>query len=103
MAKFNGWTNWETWKTNLELLDGQEPDQFDDEILECYKNGKWDNEELESVEESYADYLVSLCEEILYEDINNTFVKSLIDAYLLEVNFQEIAENIIDDYKETLI
>ena len=22
MSKYNGWTNWETWKTNLELVDG---------------------------------------------------------------------------------
>jgi hypothetical protein len=103
MAKYNGWTNYETWKANLELLDGQEPEGYDDEILECYDGKKWNKDELESVAENYAKYLESLCEEILDIESYDPFVESLINLFLGEVNFREIAENIIDDYKETLI
>lgn len=103
MAKYNGWTNWETWKTNLELLDGEEPDNFDGEITDCYENGKWDKEGLESVAEMYAEYLKEVVENYLKPEKQNNFTESLINIFIEEVNFQEIAENIIDDYKESLI
>lgn len=103
MAKYNGWTNWETWKTNLELLDGEEPTNFDDEILDCYEDGKWDKEALESVSERYAEYLEDIVDNYLELENQNNFIESVVNAFLEEVNFQEIAENIIDDYKETLI
>ena len=103
MAKYNGWTNYETWKANLELFPNEEPDGYDDEILECYDGKKWDKDELESVAENYAEYLETLCEDLLYDSKQDAFISSLISDFLNEVNFQEIAENIIDDYKESLI
>lgn len=103
MPKYNGWTNYETWKANLEIFDNEEPEAYDDEILECYNGKKWDKNKLESVIENYADYLESLCEDALYDSRQNAIITSLIRDFINEVNFIEIAENIIDDYKETLI
>jgi len=102
MAKYNGWTNYETWKANLEYFDGEEPSWLNDEILECYEDGKWNKDALEDVISTYADSLEYIFNDI-YEDIDNTFVQSVFNAYMSEVNYNEIAENIIDDYKETLI
>lgn len=103
MAKYNGWTNWETWKTNLELLDGEEPDNLDSEITACWNGKKWDKEELESVAEMYADYLKQIVEMYLETEKQNNFIESIMNNFIEEVNFLEIAESIIDDYKESLI
>jgi len=102
MAKYNGWTNYETWKANLEIFDGWQPNELDDEILECYKKGKWNKDDLEAVAEEYADILEESLNE-MYSDIQDPFLESLFNNFMSEVNFNEIAENIIDDYKDSLI
>lgn len=102
MPKYNGWTSYETWKANLEFFDGENPSWLDDEILECYEDGKWNKDALETVINNYADSLEELLDEVL-EEIPNGIVRSVFSDFMGEINYNEIAENIIDDYKETLI
>jgi hypothetical protein len=77
---YNGWTNYETWLINLEYFDGFNPDGFNNE------------QELSS-------YL----EECIYEDINdqpiNGFIRTIAMDFLKNVNFDEIAKNILSNYK----
>jgi hypothetical protein len=103
MAKYKGWTNYETWKAKTEyyVID-EKPSWLDNDILKCYKKGKWDKDALEDVISELTDsYIFDINN--TYEDIDNTFVQSVFLDSMKKVNFQEIAENIIDNYKESLI
>jgi hypothetical protein len=102
MAKYNGWTNWETWKANLELFDDVVPQDLDEEILECYNKGKWSKDDLMAVSDAFAEILERGAVD-MYNEIEDPFLASLFDSFIAEVNFEEIAENKIDDYKESLI
>ena len=77
-TKYNGWTNFSTWKVNLEILSDME---FEEQVS--------------------ADYLKDLVEEIVFEDSDiNTLQSGYAQAFLSDVNFYEIANNINEDLKE---
>jgi|LakMenEpi03Aug12_release.lakeMendotaPanAssembly.Ray.scaffolds.fasta_scaffold04848_32 hypothetical protein len=103
MAKYNGWTNWETWKTNLELFQDEEPDGYDEDILECWDGKKWNKSDLMTVSDGYAEYLQQIVEDYAENEKLDSFTESIINSFIKEINFQEIAENIIDNYKDSLI
>lgn len=76
--KYNGWTNYETWRIALEVFDGYEPEDTN----------------LESLEES----LRSIAEEVILSSVEeNTVAHGLLVSFLSEVNFREIAENLINN------
>lgn len=62
---YNGWTNFETWKTHLEILDGYE--SADPETLR------------------------DIVEDVMYQGVENPTAESVIDAFISEVNFEEIS------------
>lgn len=68
-TKYNGWTNYATWRVNLEF--------FDDGATEYYTDA-----------DSMKDYVVSYIEES-----SEGIVRSYALAFLDEVNWHEIAEN----------
>ena len=72
--KYNGWSNYETWRVNLEFCD--------DGAMEYYTNA-----------DSIKDYVVSYIEES-----SEGIARSYALAFLDEVNWHEIAEN----YEERL-
>lgn len=83
--EYNGWTNYETWNTNLwneqifqDLVEGREFNDVD-EIAECFAEVIW---------------------ELVVEQQNNagTFIGDAIQHYLQKVNFREIAECYAADY-----
>lgn len=63
---YNGWTNYETWKTHLEILDGYE----------------WAD----------AETLRDLAEDVLMYGVEHPTAEAIIDAFLSQVNFEEISE-----------
>ena len=70
-SKYNGWTNFETWKVALEIFDGC------DELMgaeEC---------------EQFA-------EELIFQDAPPAF-ESIARAFLAEVNWHEIAHSLHED------
>ena len=80
---YNGWTNYATWRVNLELFDGIELDagQFD------------------SVG-SLADYLAEMAEEAVtqYGELDaSTLAVSYALAFVNNVNFYEIARHFVED------
>ena len=78
----NGWTNYETWRISLEIFEGFEPEGFND----VYQLSK---------------YLEQYAEEIIFSDCDqSSLAGSYVLAFLSEVNYYEIAENILADYSE---
>ena len=76
----NGWTNYATWRVNLEIIDG------------------YDWYECEHVD---ADYVKELVEDAVFGDgpeLKKDLLKdSYANAFLSEVNYHEIAEHIINE------
>ena len=85
--KYNGWTNYETWRVNLEVFDGIDPnDYFND------ANGELDASELADNLKEWADELI----------VGNTqgLMADYARAFLQNVNYREIAARMIEDYAE---
>ena len=75
----NGWTNYATWRVNLEIIDG------------------YDWYECEHVD---ADYVKELVEDAVFGTLignGNGLVEDYANAFLSEVNYHEIAENLINE------
>ena len=78
-TKYNGWTNYATWRINLELFDGSE--QF------------WS-----------ADSAREFVEEIIYESTPEGVARDYALAFISDVNWYEIAEHYEenDETRETI-
>jgi hypothetical protein len=76
--KYNGWANWETWKVNLELFDGYE----------------WDHApEAEEVEETAREHIFS-------DGKVSNFVDGIVESFLSEVDWEELAEAYGEEFEE---
>ena len=88
---YNGWSNYATWRINLEVFDGI--------TLEDMNTVEVDPYELK-------DYLQEYAEEIIFLDshIGGKTPSSLMEdyarAFLSEVNWYEIAQHMVNDYIE---
>ena len=77
--RHNGWTNYATWRVNLEIIDGHD-------WYEC--------------EHVDADYVKELVENAVFGTLigdGNSLVEDYANAFLSEVNYHEIAENLINE------
>lgn len=75
---YNGWSNYATWKVALEVFDGME---FEDTVT--------------------ASLLEDLAEEIIFGDTDrNNLVSNYALAFLEDVDYREIAENINEEILE---
>ena len=77
--RHNGWTNYATWRVNLEIIDGHD-------WYEC--------------EHVDADYVKELVENAVFGTLignGDSLVEDYANAFLSEVNYHEIAENIINE------
>ena len=85
---YNGWTNYATWRVNLEVFDGLETSEMFDLTLDA-----WD---LGHVLQDYA-------EEVIDMSINDpeapNIARDYALAFLADVNWYEIAKHMIDDAK----
>ena len=79
--KCNGWTNYATWRVNLEMWDGYE-----------IEHGEFDDVD------SLADYLKDASEEIINES-SDGLANSYAMAFLNEVNWHEIASHKAEEYE----
>ena len=90
---YNGWTNYETWRVNLEILDGMTPEDFgyDKHMLDTadYKNV----EKLAGRLEMHVHDLVEMQ--------SSGFALDLAYSFLALVDWEEIAEHMIYDYVNT--
>lgn len=90
--KYNGWTNYATWRINLEIFDDTSLDDFggvddkvDPELVCAYTLG-------EALKER-AEYYIELSSD-------KGLARDYALAFLSDVNWHEIAEHMIENAKE---
>lgn len=84
---YNGWTNYETWRVNLEIFDGLTAEDV------AGRNTQDDKDErLAEVKRAAKAY----AEEIIEQQASGLALDYAL-SFLSEVNFWEIAEHLIDD------
>jgi hypothetical protein len=83
MENYNGWTNYATWRVNLEVFDGVAwLDQFD-EGLSVY---------------DASILLKDYAEELIYQTSAEGLARDYALAFLSDVNWYEIAESMYSEY-----
>lgn len=80
-TKHNGWTNYATWRVRLEMFDY---DGASDNDLDTYELSH-------SLRESALDYMSQQASGLALD---------YAEAFLADVNWYEIAERMIDDYRQ---
>lgn len=97
MEKYNGWTNYATWRVNLEVCDGLEPEYFDLKAGEDM--ALTDAHELAEAIQNYA-------EEVIFAGASyderrpSSLMEDYARAFLADVNWHEIATHFIDNFKD---
>ena len=76
MSDYNGWSNYATWRINLELLDGLEIDYS--MPADLYE---------------FAEYLKDYCEEILFSSYPQGLAMDYALAFMSDVDWRQIALN----------
>ena len=82
---YNGWTNYATWRVNLELIDDiQDKETFFgiSEYTEVYELAK---------------HIEEYVEECLSSDMPNELTLSYAMAFISDVNYYEIAQHLIEE------
>jgi len=92
-TKYNGWTNYATWRVNLEIFDGLELD------LDVYMgDSKFDASDL-------MDELQQIAEDAIFQGAQyderrpSNLMEDYARAFLQDVNWYELAEHMISDYQ----
>lgn len=86
---YNGWSNYETWRINLEIFDGVNLEDLNTVEVDPY---------------NLKDYLQEYAEEIVFLDSHicgktpSSLMEDYARAFLSDVNWYEIAEHIINDH-----
>ena len=88
-TKYNGWTNYATWRVNLEIFDGFDPRDAFEDIND--PNG-W--------QEDLADNLKEYADLIIDNGSSSGLALDYARAFLSDVNWHEIAQHLIADYAE---
>ena len=93
--KYNGWTNYATWRVNLEIFDGMDLD-LDNYFVE--------DEEPDSY--ALAKTLEQIVEETLFEGYDERRPANLVEnyarAFLQDVDYRDIAQHLLRDHAENL-
>jgi hypothetical protein len=83
MAQYNGWSNYETWRVKLEMIDDFVITEYFEEKPEVLELAKWLKEQ---VEENI--------EEMAFKSIARDWAMAFQD----DCNYLEIAEHLINEY-----
>lgn len=89
MSGYNGWTNYETWRINIEVLEGMTLEDFGFDVEDV--NGE------DVAEWQVAKTIESYVEEIVTDGVSGGLALDLVNDFLNRVNWDEIAEHIIAD------
>lgn len=92
MSEYNGWYNYETWRVNLEMLDGMTPEDFG-----FRRNEFLDEDRRDDFTERLADALETHVAEVVEMDAKG-FALDLANSFLARVEWMEIAEHMVADY-----
>ena len=87
MADYNGWTNYATWRVNLEIFDGMD--------MEEMHWHKFDIHDMARALKEYAEEIVCF-----FKKGEITLAESYALAFLSEVNWYEIAKHYVVEEEE---
>ena len=90
--KYNGWTNYATWRVNLEMFDGLDPREHFSDYDSSMEGMHVLAESLQAYAEDYIIYN--------HESASNSLMADYARAFLSDVNWKEIAAHMIDDYPQ---
>jgi hypothetical protein len=82
---YNGWTNYATWRVNLEIFDG-----LDARDMGWHRMDKYD----------LAVVLMEYAEEIVSMDCKDGLALSYALSFMSEVNYREIADMMLSEYAD---
>ena len=82
---YNGWTNYATWRVNLEIFDGLDPEDMGWTELDAY--------DLAPILREYAEELI---ESTAPEGLARDYAMAFVD----DVNYREIAEMMLEAYAD---
>ena len=85
MSKYNGWTNYATWRVNLEIFDGMT-------VEDVCGNSVVDVNKLKHS-------LKALAEDLIDQSSTEGLAKDYALAFLSDVNWYEIAEHMIAEHE----
>jgi len=90
----NGWTNYPTWKVNLEMIDDLDTDHWTDFIE--------DNRGSDMLTYNLGQLIREYVEEKLYAECvtDSDLVYNFALSFIADVNWREIAEHVLETYKE---
>jgi hypothetical protein len=86
---YNGWTNYATWRVNLEMIDGLDPREMG--------WGHLDRHELEDALKYYVEEFLE--SQVAGKDGGMSLIFSYAMAFLIDVDWREIAKHVIDAYE----
>lgn len=89
MSKYNGWSNYETWRINLEVVDGMTLEDFGFDVEDV--NGE------DVAEWQVAKAIEAYVEEIVTDGVSDGLALDLVTDFLGRVDWTEIAEHMIED------
>lgn len=79
-TRYNGWTNYATWRVNLEIFDGSDPADLCGDLDDAYSAGKT---------------LKAYAEEIIEQTATGLALDYAM-AFLADVDWEEIATHLIE-------
>ena len=88
---YNGWTNYATWRINLEVFDGLECDDID--VFSRYSTP-----DISDV----VEWLQQYAEDVVFMDCQNSLATSYARAFMDDVNYYEIAQHYMDAWQEQM-
>ena len=83
MDKYNGWTNYATWRINLEIFDGLDA-----------------NELFDSEDGLTAHYVEEWARDIIFAGVEPGLAYDYADAFLADVNWHEIRDHLIEAWSD---
>ena len=87
---YNGWTNYATWRVNLELFDGYDLTNLIDDPAD---------EPVDWVAEQLQDHAEQVIFASTYDERGpSSLMEDYARAFLQDVNWREIAEHMVQDY-----
>lgn len=89
MSEYNGWANYETWRIQLEVVDGMTLEDFGTDLREVDEDESASTEMLAMSVEMYVCGII--------ESQASGFALDLAQSFLAQVDWAEIAEHLIAD------
>jgi hypothetical protein len=92
---YNGWTNYETWRTNLELLDGYDVADFMNDHRFAFPEDR--DDAIDKLAAHFEGYVLELLDEQA-----TGWAHDIAELFVMRVDWREIASHYVDDYAADL-